>query len=220
MNVRDAVGGRDIVRHALVQHLLRRKRGNQRLGLRGGGFGIKMREQNGELVPADAADDIRLARLTDQHFADCADDGIARRMAMAVVDRLEVVEIEIDEARLDLVALHHGDHARGLAHEGAAIVDRGQRIMVGRRLGFHERELQLFHIKPQRIDLADHHVERGAHLRRQMVFGHAKYAGDAQGKVHRLFDRGDISLAASRCEDGEELHVWRGTPRPIPQQGR
>ena len=39
-------------------------------------------------------------------------------------------------AGLDLVPLHQGDHAGGFAHEGAAIVDRGQRIMVGGRFGF------------------------------------------------------------------------------------
>ncbi len=55
-----------------------------------------------DLIPADAAHDVRLARLPDQQLADAADHGVARRMSVGVVDRLEVVEVEIDEARLDL----------------------------------------------------------------------------------------------------------------------
>src|SRR5262245_47774878 len=106
-----------------MQHALRADGGGQGFGLLLGRLWRKMSEDNSELVAADAADNIGLAGLADQRLADGAQDGVASRMAVRVVDLLEVVEVEIDEARLDLVTLYQGDDARGFPHESAAVVD-------------------------------------------------------------------------------------------------
>ena len=52
---------------------------------------------------------------------------------MAVVDRLEPVEIDVDQDRVGLVALHIGERALQFALEAAAIDQIGERIDLGAR---------------------------------------------------------------------------------------
>jgi hypothetical protein len=51
-------------------------------------------------------------------------------MAMGVVDLLQAVDVEIDNARWQAVAPSESDHAQ-LSHEGTPICDRRKRILVG-----------------------------------------------------------------------------------------
>ena len=57
--------------------------------------------------------------------------GVAGEMADAVVDRLEVVEVEDDQREAPVVALGAGDLARERLVEVAAVVQPGQRVEVG-----------------------------------------------------------------------------------------
>jgi hypothetical protein len=94
------------------------------------------------LVAAHAADDVALADVGDQALGDRLQRRVAGGVAVAVVDRLEAVEVEIDEAGRRAVALGEGLHAGQLAHEGAAVEQRGQRVAVGQALGLAEPRLQ------------------------------------------------------------------------------
>jgi hypothetical protein len=93
-----------------------------------------------------------------------------------------------------------------LTHEGAAVIDRGQRVVVGRRLGFGERELQLLDVETQRVDLRDHHVESGADLGCQISVGNAENLRHAQGRIDQLLGRGGFCAPGARSEDREKLH--------------
>jgi hypothetical protein len=171
-------------------------------------------EHHGELIPAYAADNVCLARLADQRFADRPQHGVAGRVAVRVVNLLEVVEIEIDEAGLDLVPLHQGNDSGGFPHEGAAVVDWRQRIVVGGGFSLGQRQFQLLDIEPERIDLADQDIEGGAHLGRQVAFRHGKEARHPQGGINRPLRRGDGFLLAPSGKNGEEFH-WPPTSHTI-----
>ena len=51
-------------------------------------------QDHGELVTAQAGEDVRLAHLLPQELGDAPDDGVAGVVAEAVVDELEIVEVE------------------------------------------------------------------------------------------------------------------------------
>ena len=61
-----------------------------------GAFG-GVREQGDELVATDASHDVRAAHLVLEHFGELTQEPIACVVAEAVVDGLEVVEIEVGE---------------------------------------------------------------------------------------------------------------------------
>src|SRR6185437_13122508 len=71
---------------------------------------VKLRERDetvdddDELVPAKPRNGIALSHRREQARGDRAQQMIARRMAVAVVDRLESVEIEIEKRELRTVA--------------------------------------------------------------------------------------------------------------------
>ena len=69
-----------------------------------------------------------------QHGGDRLEHGIARRMAVPVVDRLEAVEVDVEQRRAGAVALHVGERARKLAVEAAPVEDPGDRVDVRGRL--------------------------------------------------------------------------------------
>ena len=72
--------------------------------------------------------------LSQQHLGDMAQRRVAGRMAVLVVDLLHAVDVEIDDARRHAIALGEGDHPRQLAHKGAPVGDRRQRVLVGQPL--------------------------------------------------------------------------------------
>ena len=86
------------------------------------------------LVAAEAADDIGRCAHCRAASSPQPERRVARRMAVVVVHLLHAVDVEIDDAGRRAVALGEGHHARQLAHEGAAVRDRHQRIFVGEPL--------------------------------------------------------------------------------------
>ena len=85
------------------------------------------------LISAKPTNDIRLAGV----IVDCAGNGpqdrIARKMAMAVVDHLEVVEIDENEPRLGLVALHMSEAAIKLSFKATSIQNVEKRVSLDLR---------------------------------------------------------------------------------------
>ncbi len=68
--------------------------------LAGGGF----TQQHDEFVAADPGHDVAVAQLAAHHLGHHLERPIARRMTEGVVDRLELVDIEIEQAERALVA--------------------------------------------------------------------------------------------------------------------
>ncbi len=145
-----------------------------------------MAQHHSELVAANAAHEVGFAGLADQGLANRPQHAVAGSMAVRVVDLLEVVEIEEDQAGLNLVAAHHRDHALGLAHEGPPVVDRHQRIMVGGGFSLAEIVFQLVVFQAQAVHLPHHRLEPGAHLGRHLVGGNAEQARRTRRAVFGL----------------------------------
>ena len=108
----------------------------------------RFHKQHDELVAAQPRHQVGGAHLAGQHHGDRLEHRVAGGVAMTVVDRLEPVEIDVDQDRAGLVALHIGERALQLALEAAAIDQVGERIDLGARLqGRHAaaggRELEL-----------------------------------------------------------------------------
>ena len=98
----------------------------------------RLREDDGELVAADAAGDVGRADDVAEPLGRLGEHGVAGEVADPVVDRLEVVEVEHDQRQLALVAIRAGHlPAQGLV-EVAAVVEPGQRVHVGELAGLAE----------------------------------------------------------------------------------
>jgi len=126
---------------------------SQSLGLGLGRVAVKVSEHNGELVSAQSSDNVGFTGVTNENVRYMEKRRIACRVTIAVVYLLEPVKIEEDQAGLDLVSANHREDPGGLPHEGPAIVDRGQRVVVSRGLRFGQGLLQVRNLTSQRVDL-------------------------------------------------------------------
>ena len=101
---------------------------------RGGLSGVGLRKKNGELIAANAKSGIGSA----QGFAQSSGRGekhfIAARMAVAVVDFLEAMQIENDEAKGKGIATRAIEFFFESFGKKAAIVEAGQRVRDGTQL--------------------------------------------------------------------------------------
>ena len=83
-------------------------------------------QEDGELVAADAGDDVVPAHALADATGDLLQDGVARRVAVGVVDGLEVVEIHEQHRPLLLVA-----DRRELLVQAAEVAETGDRVGRG-----------------------------------------------------------------------------------------
>ncbi len=84
-----------------------------------------------ELITAESSDEVELADAATQQPTDVCDQVIADRVAEAVVDRLETVEIEHQQCRVLVVSARDLDHPFQLRLEAPAIVQACQRVVFG-----------------------------------------------------------------------------------------
>ena len=96
-----------------------------------GGILVRMGQHDAEFVAAETADDVGFADVRREDLRDLPDDRVARGMSLGVVDLLEPVDVEIDDAGRSAVAFGERQVARQLAEEGAPVRDRRKRILVG-----------------------------------------------------------------------------------------
>ena len=92
-----------------------------------------MRQDHGELVAADAIGAIGPAQRPAEQLAEAAQYAVAAGMAAPVVDRLELVEVDEEQAQRDLVAQRAGNLPVELLVEGAMVAEPGEG--VGQRIG-------------------------------------------------------------------------------------
>ena len=90
-----------------------------------------LRQDHAELVAAEAPDDVGLAQPRAQQRRDGAEQFVAGRVPVAVVDVLEVVDVDRQQRRRMAVALGVADDPLELVMEAAPVVEAGQRIVIG-----------------------------------------------------------------------------------------
>ena len=95
-------------------------------------------EQGDELLATDAGADIAGAEVFGEALRDAGEGGVAAGVAVAVVDLLEVIEVEQEEGEREVVAAGDGDLAGGGERESAAVEQAGEDVGAGLQL-----ELQL-----------------------------------------------------------------------------
>ena len=103
--------------------------------------------------PPMRASDVRSAHMLHQCRRDCLEHGIARGVAVAVVDLLEAIEIEIEQRRTRAVALDVGERALEFALEAAAVEGVGERVDVNSSLKFDDARPRCFELRREPVDL-------------------------------------------------------------------
>ena len=106
-----------------------------------------MVEQHAKFVAAKPCDRVVGAGPHQQLLGDVDQREVAAAMAEAVVEDLEVVEIDEQHRRRNRVTLMPGDHRFQVAQHPTAIGERDERVAVGERL-------QLKHLVRQDLDIA------------------------------------------------------------------
>ena len=114
--------------------------------------GSDVPQQHRELVAAETRHDVRRAHAAHQRRRDRLEDGVARGMAVTVVHRLEIVEVEIDQRRAGAIALDVSQRAFELALEAAAVEDIGERIDVDARFKLGNPGARDFEFRRKRVD--------------------------------------------------------------------
>ena len=100
--------------------------------------GGRLRQQDRELVPADAAGDVGRADDVLDALGGLGQHCVAGEVADPVVDRLEVVEVEDDQRQAPPIAVRAGDLACQRLVEVAPVVESREGVEVGQLLGLAE----------------------------------------------------------------------------------
>ena len=87
------------------------------------------------------------------------EDGIAGRMAMRIIDRFEIIDIDVNERGAGVVALDIGERARQLPLEAVAIENVEQRIDIDLRLQLHQLRLHASELRLQGCELGLDHFD-------------------------------------------------------------
>ena len=107
---------------------------------------------------------------------------VARGVAQRVVDPLQAVQVEEQHAMRRVVALDMGHDARQLAHEGAPVGDRQQRVLVGQLLELGDALLRRVELAAQALGFLDQRQDRGFDLGGEFRLGDAEHGGDVLGR--------------------------------------
>ncbi|MCY1549297.1 hypothetical protein D9M68_854580 [compost metagenome] len=109
-----------------IQHRLRQL-GEQACGnLAGVLFGIGAANQHGELIAAQACHVIAAAHVLAQAFGDYLQHQVAGVVAEAIVDRLEVIEVDQHQGHAFVMPLGIGQYGGGALDQVAAVGQLGQ----------------------------------------------------------------------------------------------
>src|SRR5688572_8919057 len=151
--------------------------------------------EDGELVAAEARDQVIGSQRTRERLGDGDEDAVAYRVSIPVVDRLEVVHVSDGDDEPGAV-WSQPFAARAL--EGAAVPDVGQRIDGGLAAGVVELRLEAGEARPEVLD-------RLLPLR-PALDGDALERGDLAGELRlnllEVADMGDLLEAFGRSGQG------------------
>src|SRR5439155_5566502 len=90
------------------------------------------RQNYQKLVATEPAHHIQGATLLAEHLGDLDEEAVAGSVTQGVVDDLEAVEVDHEDAGMELVAEAAGDFGGETLFEGTAIVETGELVSGGR----------------------------------------------------------------------------------------
>ena len=102
----------------------------QSLGDGHDGTGVGLGQEDGELVAAVAAENVGASQLGGDHGRQVAEHFVGRVVAERVVDGLEAVQVEEDDAQCPVRYAGLGEEVIELLAEGAHVVEAGQTVAV------------------------------------------------------------------------------------------
>ena len=80
--------------------------------------------------------------------------GVSGGMTVLVIDRLEAVEVEIDQSGRCVVAFGQRQRAANFAQEGAAVQHRQHHVVIGQGFQFADAAAQAFGFLAELVDFA------------------------------------------------------------------
>ena len=114
---------------------------------------VDVPQQHGEFVAAEPRHHVGGAHTAGEPGRHRLEQRVAGGVAVAVVDRLEAVEIDEHQYRRGGVALHIGERARQFALKTAPVENFEQRIDIGARLQFGNLPFRLDQFQFEPLDL-------------------------------------------------------------------
>ena len=83
---------------------------------------------------------------------------------MRIVDRLQTVDVEIDQTAGRIIPFGKGHDPRQFADKGTAVGNRRQSVLIGELFEIGDSLTRLFELAPERIDLLHQTHDRALHL--------------------------------------------------------
>ena len=143
-------------------------------------IGVEMVEQQREGAAAVARGDVAGADQALQQAGDVAQRGVAGDAAMAVVDRLQIVDVDRDQRGGRAVAGGLAQHALELGAELARIEQGGERVAAGILLGLAQLGAGVGQSGAEQRILVGQPLQRLARLARGLI-GQRRLAGWSSG---------------------------------------
>ena len=216
----NAEAGADRDGRVAAGNLQRADRQSQLLGRLVSAVLVGVRQQHGELFAAETAEQVGAAQLVADQLRHRRQHLVAGGMAIGVVDRLEVVEVEGDATEGAAVPAGEGDELARFVLEGAAARDPGQRVGRG-----ETPQLQLVHGDMRqfgedglfaRSEIADGGIDGADRADMETVAGGQRGTGiEAHMRV-----AGDIGVVAEALVERRIGHHDRGrVGQQVPAEG-
>ena len=172
----------------------------QSLGDGHDGVGVGFGQEDGELVAAVAAEDVGASQLGGDHGRQVAEHFVGRVVAERVVDGLEAVYVEEDDAQIPVRDAGLGEEVIELLAEGAHVVEAGQTVAVCELL---EPLGTLFQLGPFPLQLSELYLIDLGLSAAGLVGGHQQLGHFGVGDLEDL-------VVAARVFDGHVEQIGGG----------
>ena len=172
-----------------------------------GFLGIHVFAEHDEFVAADACDQIGVAHAADNTFGEAADHQVAGGMAVAVVDRLEEVDVEIEHGQRHRLVTAARDRQRQPLLEVAAIGDAGQRIEACLAFELRFGEFEPGDVEGQREEAADFAIRVVLRDVAGLIVERASGQHRLALEVHGFAGQRAVDVRRQRGVDGLAAHL-------------
>ncbi len=184
------------------------------------GFGVCLEEERPELVASEPPRPVVYAKCSSKRRGDGPQDAVALLVALGVVQRLEVVEVEEDERELPAVATGPRGLLRDCRMEGPMVQEPRQRVaasslgQLGGDSGHERHHRSVERGAGARVSAPLEHASEGERLGQHLVGGEAKPFALARVSVERT--RG---ILARPCRLDDERKASNLAQAPQALQG-
>ncbi len=173
--------------------------------------GVGVWQQDRELVTTDAEGTVAVAQGVADGVGHAYKQAIAGRMAFAVVDDLEVVEVDQQQRHRHVVATVEVELAVQLLLEGAVVAQSGETIVERVLARFPVQHLQL----RSRLGQVVEGLEEGTGQGHGHEQHHDRQGGECgQQRISRRFGRDGPEVDEAEMRAVVGLPQWRGSSRP------